>query len=141
MSLNQKSRKDKGITYKTSTCKYCKSSEHLQNCLIQRKRCGKCNNMNHISTECRTTRHRAVHEVQQDEVVLDNHTEEDRKIDMVNINHINSNAKSPDIIAKLKTSIYQNSVKISYKVDILLLLLLLLLLLFIIIIFIIITLI
>ena len=35
---------------------------------------------------------------------LDKYTEEDWKIDTVNINFINSNANSPGGIAKLKTS-------------------------------------
>ena len=42
--------------------------------------------------------------------------EENGKNDTVNINFINSNAKRLSIIAKLKTSSYQNSAKISYKV-------------------------
>ena len=35
----------------------------------------------------------------------------------MNIDFINSNAKSPGIIAKLKTSRYQNSANILYKID------------------------
>ena len=74
--------------------------------------------MNHFRAVCRTTRHRAVHKLKQDEVQLDKYTEEDGQIDMLNINFIKSNTKSPGLIAKLKTSSYQNIVKISYKVDI-----------------------
>ena len=43
--------------------------------------------------------------------------EQDGNIHTVNINFINSIAKSQGIISKLKTSSYQNSAKISYKVD------------------------
>ena len=60
--------------------------------------------MKHFRAVCRSTRNRAVHEVEQDEVEIDEYIEEDRQIDRVNINFINSNAKSPGIIANLKTS-------------------------------------
>ena len=50
-------------------------------------------------------------------VELDKYTEEDRKIDTVNIDFINSNAKSPGIIAKLNTSSSQKPANISYKMD------------------------
>ena len=55
---------------------------------------------------------RAVYEVE-----LDESTEEDGQIDMVNMNFIKSNAKSPAIIAKLKLLVTINSEKISYQVD------------------------
>ena len=58
-------------------------------------------------------RHKAVHEVEQE---LDKYTEENGKVDIVNIDFINSNAKSLGIIAKFKTSSYQNSNNISYKI-------------------------
>ena len=51
--------------------------------------------------------------VQKVEWELDEYTEEDGQIDKVNIEFINSNAESHGIVAKLKTSSYQNSVKIS----------------------------
>ena len=54
------------------------------------------------------------HRVEQE---IDQYTEEDRQIDMVNIDCINCNAKSQGIIEKLRTSSYQNSVNISYKMD------------------------
>ena len=60
---------------------------------------------------CRNIKHRAVHEVEQANVELDEYTEEDRQIDRVIVNFINSNAKNPGIIAKVKTSSYQKSVK------------------------------
>ena len=59
-------------------------------------------------------RHNEVHEVEQE---TDEYTEEDRQIDMVKIDFINSNAKIPGIITKLETSSYQNSANISYKID------------------------
>ena len=65
--------------------------------------------MKHMSALCRSVRHKAVK--------LDKYTEEDGQINMVNIDVINSNAKSPGIIAKLKTSSYQNGVNILYKID------------------------
>ena len=49
---------------------------------------------------------RAVHKVDQDKVELDEYTEEDEQIDIVNIDFISSNAKIPGIIAKVHTSIY-----------------------------------
>ena len=59
--------------------------------------------MNHFRAVCRSMRHKAVHKVE-----LDEYTEEDGQIDMVNIDFINSNAKSPGITAKFKkTSSYQ----------------------------------
>ena len=58
-------------------------------------------------------RQKAVHAV---ELELDEYTIEGRQIDIVNIDFINSNAKSLGIIAKLKDS-YQNSTNISYKID------------------------
>ena len=70
--------------------------------------------MNHFRAVCRSVRHKAVLEVEQE---LDKYTE-DGQIDMVNINIINSNAKIQGIIAKLKTSSYQNSANISFKTDI-----------------------
>ena len=71
--------------------------------------------MNHFRAVCTSVRNKAVNEVEQ---LLDKYTEEDGKINVVNIDFINSNAKSPNIIAKLKISGYQNSVNISYKIDI-----------------------
>ena len=59
-------------------------------------------------------RYKAFHEV---EHKLDEYTEMDGQIDTVNIDFINSNAKSPGIIAKLKTSSYQNSVNVTYKIS------------------------
>ena len=55
--------------------------------------------MNHVSVVWGSVRHKAVE--------LDEYTEEDGQIDMVNIDFIHSNAKSPGIIAKLKTSSYK----------------------------------
>ena len=55
--------------------------------------------MNHFIAMCISTRHKAVHKVEQE---LEEYTEEDGQIDIVNIYFINSNAKSPGIIAKLK---------------------------------------
>ena len=57
-------------------------------------------------------RHKAFHKVEQE---LDKYTEEDWQIDMVIIDFINSNAKSPGVIAKLQTRIYQNNANILYK--------------------------
>ena len=71
--------------------------------------------MSHFRAVCGSIRHRAVHEVEQDEVELDDHTEEDMQIYMVNTNFIHFHAKGPGIIAKLKTSSYQDSVKIHIK--------------------------
>ena len=44
-------------------------------------------------------RHKEVHEVEQE---TEEYTEEDRQIDMVNNNFINSNVQSPDIIANIR---------------------------------------
>ena len=57
---------------------------------------------------------KAVHEVEQE---LDEYREEDGQINMVNIAFTDTNAKTPGIIAKLKTSSYQNSVNILCKID------------------------
>ena len=73
-----------------------------------------CQKMNHFRAACRNTNHKAVHKVEQE---LDIYTEKDGQVDTVNINFINSNAKSPGTIAKLKSSSYQNSVNILYKMD------------------------
>ena len=78
------------------------------------KRCGEFGKMEHFRAVCRSTRHRAVHKSEQE---LDKYIEENGQIDMVKINFINSQAKSPGIIANFKTSSYQNSAKISHKVD------------------------
>ena len=59
-------------------------------------------------------RHKKVHGIDQG---INEYTEEDNQIDIVNIAFINSNAKSPGIIQKLMTSSYQNSENISYKTD------------------------
>ena len=67
------------------------------------KKHGECGKMNHFRAVLKSVKHKAVHKVEQE---LDKYTEEDRQIDMVNIAFINSNTKSPDIIAKLKTSSY-----------------------------------
>ena len=67
--------------------------------------------MNHLRAVCRSVRHKAAHIVEQE---LDEYSEEDGQIDMVNIGFINSNAKSPGIIAKFKNGSQQNSVNFSY---------------------------
>ena len=64
-----------------------------------------------IIEHCSEAWQRAVHKVEKEQI------EEDGKTDMVNIDFINCNAKSPGIIAKLKTSNYQSSADISYKID------------------------
>ena len=71
--------------------------------------------MNHFRAVCRSIRHRTVYRVEQDEAELDGYTEEDGHTELMNINCINFNAKSPGILAKLKTSHYQNSVKFNIK--------------------------
>ena len=58
--------------------------------------------MNHFRAVCRSMGHKAVHKVAE----LEEHTEEGELIDTMNIDFINSNAKSPGIIEKLKTSSY-----------------------------------
>ena len=58
-------------------------------------------------------RYKAVNKV---ELKLDKYTEEDGQIDTVKTDFINCNANSWIILAKLKTSSYQNSVNISYKI-------------------------
>ena len=65
----------------------------------------KCGKVNLLGAVCRSVRQKAVHELEQE---IDEYTEEDGKIDTVNIKFINSNAKSLAIIAKLKTISYQN---------------------------------
>ena len=60
--------------------------------------------MNHVNAVCRGVRHKIVHGVEQE---IDDYPEENSHIDMVNTDFINSNAKSPGIIAKLKTSSYK----------------------------------
>ena len=78
------------------------------------KKCTECGKRNHYRAVCRNARQSAVHELEQES---DEYTEKDRQMDMVNIYFTNSNSNIPGIIAKLNTSIYQNSVKISYKAD------------------------
>ena len=73
-----------------------------------------CSKVNHFRVVCKSVRHKAVHKLEQE---INKNTEEDRQIDTVNIKLINSDAKTPRVIAKLKTSSCQKSVKISYKVD------------------------
>ena len=70
--------------------------------------------MNHYRAVCRSARNKTVHGKEQE---MDEYTEGDSQIDMVNIDFINSNVQSLGITAKLKTSSYQNSVNISYKTD------------------------
>ena len=62
--------------------------------------------MNPFRAVSRGARHKEVHEEEQE---LEKYTEEDRQIDMMNIDVINSNAKSPGIIIKLRTSSYHNN--------------------------------
>ena len=57
--------------------------------------------MNPFRAVCRSARHKAVCKVQQDE-----YTQGDHQIVTVNIDVINSNAKTPGIIAKLKANSY-----------------------------------
>ena len=71
--------------------------------------------MNYNSAVHRSMTHWAVDRVEQK---INEYTGEENQIDMVNIDFINSNAKSPGIIEKLKTSRYQNIVNILYKIDI-----------------------
>ena len=54
--------------------------------------------MSHYSAVCRSARNKTVHRVEQE---IDEYTE-DSQIYTVNIDYINSNSKSPGIIAKLK---------------------------------------
>ena len=111
-SEKQKNYKHKPQQNQTITCKYCRSSYSAQRCSAYGNSCRKFDEMNHFRAVCRSTRCRAVHKVE-----LDKYREEDGQIYMVNINCINSNARGPGIIAKLKLISYQNSVKISYKED------------------------
>ena len=74
-----------------------------------------CGKVNQFRAACRIVRHKTVNKLEQE---LDEYTGEDGQIDMVNTNFINYNAKSPGIIAKLKTGSYQKSMPISYEVDI-----------------------
>ena len=91
----------------TSPCRYCRSSHPCQRCPAYGKRCGECAKMNHISAVYRSSR-QIVHKVEEFG---------DSQIDMVNTDIIHSNAKSSGIIVKLKTSIFHNSINISYKID------------------------
>ena len=58
--------------------------------------------MNHFRSVCRSVRCKAVQKVGQE---LDKYTEENRQIDMLNIDFINFNAKGPGIIVKSKVVI------------------------------------
>ena len=77
-----------------SPCRYCGSSHPPQICPAYGNKCGERVKMNHISAVCRSSR-QAVHKLEEFE---------ESQIDMVSTILIHSNAKSSDIIAKLKTS-------------------------------------
>ena len=70
--------------------------------------------MNHYKAVCRSLRQKIVHRVEKE---IDECQEEDSQIHIENINFINSNVRSPDIIAKLRTSSHQNSANFMYKID------------------------
>ena len=74
-----------------STCKYYRYRHLHQRCPVYGKRCMACNKLNHFRAVCRSRRHKEVLKVQQE---TDEYTEEDRQIDMVNIDFINSNVKA-----------------------------------------------
>ena len=95
-------------------CKNCRPSYPPQRYPAIGKRCMGCGKLNHFRAVCRSMRHKEVHKVEQE---TDEYTEEDRQIDMVNIDFINSDVKSPGIIAQVETSSYQISANISYKID------------------------
>ena len=98
-SEKQKKYKQKPQQNQTSICKYCGSSHPPQRCPVYGKRGMKCDKVNHLWAVYRSMTHTAVHKVEQEQ---DKYTEEAGKIDMVNINIINSNVKSPGITANLK---------------------------------------
>ena len=112
-SQKQKKYKQTPHHCQKSTCKYCGSSNPPQTCPAYWKRCIKYK-MDHYNVVCRNVRHKTVQELEQE---IDEYPEGDSQTDIVNIDIINSNAKSPDITAKLETSIYQNSANILCKID------------------------
>ena len=94
--------------------KYFGFSHQPQRCPAYWLRCKGCIKLNHFGTVCKGVRHKDINEIEQE---TDEYIEEDRQIDTVNIDFINSNVKGPGNIAKLDTSSFQSSVNILYKID------------------------
>ena len=63
-SEKQKRKKHKIQNNQTRICKYCGHSHPLWRCPVSRKRCGECGKMNHLRAVFRSTRHGAVHKVE-----------------------------------------------------------------------------